>query len=167
MNLVWNTSLRRFEAQFSSDFQGDLGAVKSAKFKTDGPPGWTWWTQKASVLQALRTKFRPASGLTITEEALAIYQPMVEVEAKNEEIKKQYRMARKAAKKAALPSWLPPGKEYLTKEDLPPKPEWVGPFPKPPEPEFRCKICDCGLYIPDNIEDKVCLWCEKIFENKA
>ena len=167
MNLRWNPGLRRFEAEFATDqfgqmvdFQNDLDAVKTAGFKTDGPPAWLWWTQKSEVLQALRTKHRPPSGLTITPEALAVFGPMLEMGEKNQAIKKELAKARKEVRKQAAPKWMPPGKDCLERSDLPPRPPYVSPYPKTPKPDLKCRICGDCLYLPDNIEDKICLFCE-------
>ena len=106
MNIRWNTTNKRFEAEFSADFQGDLDAVKAAGFKTDGPPAWIWHTNKVAVLNSLRTSSRPASGLTIDNDALAVYVPLNIIAQKNAEIKQQLKEERKRiAKRAAKARW--------------------------------------------------------------
>lgn len=168
MNLVWNKSIRRFEAQFT-DFAGDLAAVKAAGFKTDGPPSWVWWTHKVAVLNKLR-KNKPSSGLLITDEALSEYTPLAEMEAKNEETKKLLKKAKGEAVKLRAPSWIPAGKDSLGPEDLPPYDSSRSSFVRPIPPPTRCLLCGDPTY-PIYEQENLCLWCEKqddkVFENSA
>src|ERR1700687_1948765 len=99
MNIVWDKSAREFVAQFD-DFHTDLEAAKEAGFRTNGPPEWRWYAPSPGVkaLNRLREK-RPASGLTISPEALEIYKPLAELEAKNTEVRKQLTEAKKKVKK--------------------------------------------------------------------
>ena len=166
MNIVWDSSAREFVAQFSSDFAGDLEAVKAAGFHTGGPPEWRWYAPSPGVkaLNRLREK-RPVSGLTISLEALEVYKPLQEIEEKNLEVRARLADAKKTLKKKlkeeARCDWLPAGKEYLEAEDLPPIPPFVSsnlvvPFPG------EIKLCEgCGdrLYFYDYPD--ICLWCSK------
>ena len=161
MNIRYNPTERRFEAEFS-DFNGDLAAVKKAGFKTTGAPGWVWWTAKIPVLNKLRAN-KPASGLTITDEAFSVYEPLALQEAKNDELRKLAAQAQKAQKKAENSSnWLPEGKDSLGREDLPPHPPSDPRFTPPPPPDTLCSCCDQPVYFYElQGVFPLCLWCEK------
>src|SRR6266403_3443547 len=136
MNLRWNGTYRRFEAEFSTDFNGDLAAVKAAGFKTDGAPGWIWYTYKAGPLTKLR-EARPASGLTISSEAREQYTCLWAVEEKNAKLKAELTAHNKILKKKlkieeqegkAMPI---PEKGYIDASDLPPLPPCVHTYTPP------------------------------------
>jgi hypothetical protein len=167
MNLRWNPGLRRFEAEFSTDFQGDLAAVKAAGFKTDGAPQWIWYSFKAAALTKLR-KNKPASGLTITPEARAEYTPLSVMEARNAEIKAKAAEANKELKKKAKileqegNAYEVPDKGYVDASDLPPLPCLSHPYKPPPAPATLCVICAAPIYFYERQDPPTCLWCEKI-----
>lgn len=172
MNLRWNGTYRRFEAEFSTDFQGDLAAVKAAGFKTDGAPEWIWYTYKAGPLTKLRAN-RPASGLTITPEAREQYTPLVAVEEKNLQLKAQLAEHNKTLKKKlkieeqegkAMPI---PTKGYIDASDLPPLPPVARLFTPPPPPDMKCIICAAPVYFYEKQDPPTCLWCEKIVLDNA
>jgi hypothetical protein len=173
MNIRYNVVLQRFEAEFSTDFNGDLSAVKTAGFKTDGPPGWCWWTQKIAVLNKLRAN-KPISGLTITPEALATYGPLAEAEAKNDAIRKQAADAKKALKKkldkerkeSETAPFVPEGKEWVEAADLPPLPPYVSSYVLPSPPDLLCSVCAQPVYFYEKQDPPTCLWCEKESERK-
>jgi hypothetical protein len=172
MNLRWNPTFRRFEAEFT-DFQGDLEAVKAAGFKTDGPPEWVWYSYKASPLTKLREN-RPASGLTITTEAKEQYAPLAAVEANNEKVKAEFAKHKKVlAKKLkeekeegkATPI---PEKGYIDASDLPPMPPSNQKYNPPPCPKLRCFVCDSPVYFYEKQDPPTCLWCEiKVLDNST
>lgn len=188
MNIGYNTAFNRFEAQFSTDFQGDLAAVKTAKFKCDGPPTWTWWTAKLDALNKLREN-KPTSGLTISEEAYAVYTRLSEIEKENaaarekfkpikEEQAKQKKQRRKEQidqKKYVTIKIFPhpddPWGDGVTKEDLPPMPPYEN--ENKPEPHFGpwCVYCRAPVFFFEKQEPPTCLWCEKqldeVFKNSA
>lgn len=189
MNIRWNSTESRFEAEFSIDFQGDLEAVKTAKFHTTGPPDWIWYAPSPGIkaLNRLRAK-KPASGLTISPEALAIYQPLAIQEAANEEVKKQLAEAKKKAKKEEVqnaPVTTKHPEYYFTPEwyeawrDAPiepsPKSTYVFPFPVAPPPDLKCIYCHAPVYFYEQEDPPICMWCqkqedeeiEKLFENKT
>ena len=153
MNIRWSAAAQRFECEFQ-EFAGDLAAVKAAKFKTDGPPGWCWWTQSIKALNAIR-KDRPASGLTITPEALAVYTPLAEQEAKNSEVRTQLAIAKKVLKKSLVKQelethpTLPEGVAWIGKEHLPSVAPWIPEprLPPPPPPDLLCVICAQPVYL--------------------
>lgn len=172
MNLRWNGTFRRFEVEFSSDFQGDLAAVKAVGFKTDGAPEWIWHTQKVTVLQKLREN-RPASGLTITPEARAQYTPLAELEEKNAKIKaalavhtKEQKKKLENAKKDAN-ALVVPEKGYIGAEDLPPQPVRATAYNPPPPPTTKCIICADPIYFYEKQDPPTCLWCEIIVLDNA
>jgi hypothetical protein len=180
MNLRWNGAFRRFEAEFSTDFQGDLAAVKAVGFKTDGPPEWIWYSYKAESLKKLREN-RPASGLTITPEAREQFTSLVTVEEKNaklkaelaahnKELKKKLKITDQDAKTASGPKMKMCAEGYMciSAEDLPPvettytkyvAPIWDGP---------RCSICQSALLPFELHNPNICMWCEKtVLDNQT
>jgi|SRR5579859_5386975 len=170
MRIIWNQQHQIFQSEFSSDFQGDLEAVKAAGFRTFGAPEWIWYAPPPGVKALNRLKAKPpASGLTITETALERYKPLNEREQKKEEIKKALKEARKAAKKEEKnndPTTLLviPEKGYIDASDLPPLPPFVRTYVSPEYPHEFCFICGCKVYL-NSIEKTeplpICLWCEK------
>jgi hypothetical protein len=163
VNLRWSGTLRRFEAEFSADFQGDLAAVKAAGFKPDTSSGaWVWWTGKSAALTKLREN-KPASGLTITAEARAQYTPLAAMDAKNAEVKAALKKHQKEQKKT------PPkdsmklcdlGFACISREDLPSQSCLVHPYTPPPPPETKCLICETPIYFYEKQDPPTCLWCE-------
>lgn len=169
MNIRWSPERRQFEAEFSADFAGDLEAVKEAGFRTTGAPNWLWYAPPPGIkaLERLRAK-RPASGLTITPEALSAYAPLAEQAAKNTEIRKaaadlnkaNKKQKKKAEQEATGDAAMPPEKEFITAADLPPMPPSTNLFVRPAPPTSLCFICLEPLYfyeLPD-----ICLFCEKM-----
>jgi hypothetical protein len=165
VNISWSNN--EFVAEFSSDFHGDLEAVKSAGFRTNGPPEWRWYAPNIKALNKLREK-RPASGLTITIEALEVYKSLAEVEAKNDAVKAQLAEQKKELKKklqkerkeSAKCDWLPVGKEYLDKEDLPPVRPFERAYTPPSPPDLKCHICNQPVYFYELQNPPTCLYCE-------
>ena len=171
MNIVWNEIDRVFVAEFSADFAGDLEAVKNAGFKPLGvPPPWIWHAPSPGIraLNRLRQN-RPASGLTISTEALAIYTPLAQIEAKNEEVRAALAAAKKLAKKEQKKR-----EESAPQASLPDGRWWtVGPEDLPPstyQPENKividpnlplCHICTQAIYFYELQNPPTCLWCEK------
>ncbi len=169
MNIAFNAAYGRFEAQFSQDFQGDLAAVKAAKFRCDGPPTWLWWTVKIAALNHLREN-KPASGLTISEEAYAHYTRLSELEAKNAEaralfqpikdkqtkVKKERR--KEQVKEQNYTTLEIPEKGYIGAEDLSPQPALEKPYTPPPPPETTCYVCGQPTYFYELAD--LCLFCE-------
>jgi len=165
----YNSGWNRFEAQFSTDFHGDLAAVKAAGFKTDGPPAWVWYTAKVPVLQKLREN-KPPSGLEITEEAYAVYAPMAERYEKNLAVKKEAAVLVKKAKKEQKldeeqpPVIIPhkPGElfDYIGQADMPykesvAKPLIIHKLDGPP-----CISCGDPIAFYEQQNPPLCLWCE-------
>ena len=173
MNIRWSALEQRFEAEFSSDFNGDLEAVKLAKFHTTGPPYWIWFAPSPGIMALNRLRVnRPASGLTISEEALQVYNTLAEVEAKNDEVRKQLAEVKKAAKKErkqkgqkaanrGLFAGLTEEKWWIGAEDLPPLPPYISIFVPPPPPNLKCLICQSPVYLYEYEDVPMCLWCAK------
>jgi hypothetical protein len=168
VNISWHPTERVFIAEFSSDFQGDLTAVKEAGFKPLGvPPPWIWHAPSVKALNKLREK-RPASGLTITPEALEVYKPLAEAEAKNDVVKAQLAEQKKELKKklqkeqkeSTRCDWLPVGKEYLSVEDLPAIAPFERAYAPPPPPDLKCRKCSQPIYFYEQQNPPLCLWCE-------
>jgi hypothetical protein len=166
MNLRWNGSLRRFEAEFS-DFSGDLTAVKAAGFKTTGAPQWVWYSVKAAPLTKLREN-RPASGLTITPDAREQYTALLKVDESNAPVKAALEAHKKTLKKRAKiveqekNAVVIPEKGYIDASDLPPQPTHVKLYTPPPPPDTRCIICGDPVYFYEQLNPPACLWCSKI-----
>jgi len=174
VNLRWNGSQRRFESEFSSDFQGDLAAVKEAGFKPDTSTGvWIWHSSKAGPLTKLREK-RPASGLTIASDAKAIYASLSEMESKNDKIKAEAKEYSKSIKKKRVVeeqikhALVIPEKGYISAEDLSPQPPQENRYVPPPPPDTKCVICAAPVYFYElQTPFMMCLWCEKITLDKS
>lgn len=172
MNIAWSQSERVFIAEFSSDFEGDLQSVKDAGFRTFGPPSWVWYAPSPGIkaLSRLREK-RPNSGLTISEEALAIYRPLAEQDAKNAEIRQKAAELNKANKKqkkkqeqeAVASELMPEDKMFITAADLPPMPPSENRYAPPPPPTELCQSCGQPLYAYESKD--LCLWCEKMLDD--
>lgn len=167
MNIRWSPDRRQFEAEFSADFAGDLEAVKAAGFRTTGAPEWLWYAPPPGIkaLERLRAK-KPASGLTITPEAFAVYRPLAEQDAKNTEVRKAAALLTKANKKQKIErereviggEAMPADKEYITAADLPPMPPSENRYTPPPPPAERCQSCQAPLYFYESKD--LCLFCE-------
>ena len=166
MRLKWNPSESSFEAEFQ-DFQGDLAAVKAAGFKTTGAPGWVWYTQKVGPLDKLR-KNRPASGLTILEDALAEYNRLKIEEDKKTALLAELKAAKKESKvdKPGKVEPVPEGQEFgyncvadtektIRIGYVPPV--WTGP---------RCVVCDDPVRFYELQEPPTCLSCEIALEKQ-
>jgi hypothetical protein len=169
MNLSWDPQNLRFVAVFSSDFQGDLAAVKAAGFKTDGPSGgWIWYTYKAGPLTTLREN-RPTSGLTISQEAREQYTSLWAVEQNNEKVKAELATHKKALKKKLkieveqiTHAVHIPEKGYIEASDLPPAQSVCKQFIPPNKPTTLCIICGDPVYFYEKQNPPTCLWDEKI-----
>lgn len=171
MNISWSQSERVFVAEFSSDFAGDLQAVKDAGFRTFGPPSWVWYAPAPGIkaLERLRAK-KPNSGLTISSEAFAMYKPLAEQDAKNAEIRKAASELNKANKKqkkkeeqtATASELMPDDKMFITAADLPPMPPSKNLYTPPRPPTELCQSCGQPLYMYESKD--LCLWCEKMLD---
>ena len=178
MNIIYNQSLGRFEAVFSTDFAGDYNAVKAAKFKCDGPPGWVWWTKKIAALNGLREN-RPASGLMITDEAFEWYTNLVKMEESNAKILADAKPVLEEEKKAkkqrrkqhveeqtyhviSIPE--KPGEDFdhIGPGDLPPMPPRQNAYIRPDHPGPWCMFCGEPLYSYER--NDLCLYCEKTLD---
>ena len=173
MNIAWHTFERVFIAEFSSDFRGDLDAVKAAGFRPLGvPPPWIWHAPAPGVkaLNRLREN-RPASGLTITPEALEIYKPLAELEARNEEVRKQLAEQKKKAKKEqrkkeeeTAVKLVQEGPIWIELENLPTGPLYVSSFTAPLPPDLKCHVCLQPVYFYELQSPPTCLWCESLLD---
>ena len=177
MNIRHNSG--SFEAEFTTDFHGDLAAVKAAGFRTTGPPSWTWWTTKLAVLNKLREN-KPASGLTIAEDAYQAYLRLSEIEAKNAEVRAKFapikaeqdKVKKERKKKevhdqtyiaVTIPSKPGSDFDYIGAEDLPPLPPFESKNPIPPHLGPWCCVCSAPVYPYELLNPPTCLFCE----NKA
>jgi hypothetical protein len=165
MRLKWNPAESCFEAEFQ-DFQGDLAAVKAAGFRTTGAPGWVWYTLKAEVLDKLR-KNRPASGLTIIEDALVEYNRLKEQESKKAALLAELKVEKKKTEPKETKAYVvPEGQEfgYNSVEDSDKRirigyvaPEFTGP---------RCVVCKGEVYFYEMQEPPTCLSCEVMLDKQ-
>lgn len=161
MNITWDEAARCFIAELTAGEQrsADQQAAKAAGFRAS-PPAWRWSTPKVEPLLKLRKK-RPASGLTITDKAFEVFTELNQIYEKNLETRRELAKA-----KRQHCDWLPPGKEFLSVEDLPPMKPLENAFVPPPPPEERCSNCDDPVYPYEYIGVfPMCLWCSKILDN--
>lgn len=157
MKITWNQAYGRYEIEFT-DFQKEQALVKSLGFKTTGPPDWVWYTKRIEILHRLQ-KDRPESGLTMSPDARRKYDIDKMVFDHKKDKKKQAREDDK------FEFVLPPGKEYLGREDLPPstyKFEFVS---TTPVPELRCGGCGTPVWFYERQDPPLCLWCEKLSDH--
>lgn len=174
MRIDWDASTRTFRAEFSpgAEWANDQQAAKDAGFKTSGPPAWSWSTPKVEPLNKLKAQ-RPASGLNISQEALAAYTQMQAVYEANQIVLTQLKEAKKERKRAekketheGLVQLVIPAKGYIDASDLPP---WITLAIRtalPPNPNSaKCISCGDALYFYEH--PKFCLWCEKIYLTKS
>lgn len=177
MNLSWDAQNRRFIAEFSTDFNGDLAAVKEAGFRTDGSPGWIWYSYKAGPLAKLRGKV----NLTITAEAREQFTSLWTVEEKNAKLKAELAAYNKTLKKKlkiedqdekalAGPKMRMCSEGYMciSVEDLPPLPPFKHAYISTAVFEKFCFICKAGLLPWEELSDPpACAWCEKLVLDNA
>ena len=175
MRITWDEQQNRFHAELTpgDKWREDMECVKTAGFRTDGPPSWQWHTQKASVLNKLRAH-KPSSGLTLTELALQHYQTINKKEEDKTALKKQFLEASKKAKKESkdpeisglVELIIPEGKMWISAEDLPvleTKSKWS--FTPPTPPEERCMVCEDPIYFYE--KENICLFCEIELDKKT
>lgn len=162
MRIVWNDQEEYFQIEFSQGefWAEDQDKTKAAGCKTTGPPSWTWYTSKASVLNKLRS-LNPKSGITATEVSMSKYKALDEAEKKKKELRKQFKGAKKAAKKTEV---IPEQETYLDEDTgivciLVPtaKSVYRNTFIRPEPPVEKCLICDEPIYFYEHL---VCLFCE-------
>jgi hypothetical protein len=183
MRIIWNIASNCFQAELTPGalWQKDLEAIKSAGFRTTGPPDWIWQAPSVRAVMRLRAN-KPESGLSISPEALAKYTPQAEQEEKNEAVKKQFAEGRKAVKKeqkkkeievevqAAAYELMLSEKGYKDASDYPPYVSIAKPF-IPLDNNREYKLCsNCGdevetfLYAETETEPQYCLWCQKVLD---
>ncbi len=177
MNVRYNSG--SFEAEFTSDFNGDLAAVKNAGFRTTGPPQWIWHTSKLASLNKLREN-KPASGLTIAEDAYQAYLRLTETERINAEARSKFapiaekqKAEKKERKKkedhdkiyiaVKVPSKAGQDFDYIGVEDFSPTPPFEFKNPILPHSGPWCRVCAAPVYFYELQNPSTCLFCE----NKA
>jgi len=169
VRIVWDDNENRFLAELTpgEQWRDDMEAVKSAGFRTTGPPDWQWYAGTIETLENIR-KHPPKSGLLITEQALQKYKPLLEKFQQKQELRKQFKRAQKIAKKS----------EKLSEPEMffgaelgimclvvkPTQTAFVSTFTRPEPPKDRCLLCDEPLYWPLD-GPTFCAWCE--IENKT
>jgi len=168
MRITWNTAENRFQIEVDhATLRDDVDSVKTAGFRTTGPPQWVWYTNKISSLESLR-KNPPKSGLTITELALEKYKFLKEQAEKKAEVKRAFEQEMKAAEERAPSKW-PQYKDPETGITCfivePAAESFVWKYVAPEPPPQTCFICGSPLYMFDL--DDICLWCEKKDKEKA
>lgn len=166
MRLKWNPGMSYFEAEFQ-DFQTDLDAVKAAGFKTTGSPDWIWHTQKIGPLDKLR-KNRPASGLTILEDALVEYKRIKAQEESKAALLAELKAAKKAIKKKVEPEAQEPlaEGEYFKSFCVPDSEPtiYIGHI-APPYTGPQCVVCKGPVYFFELQSPPTCMWCEIQLDN--
>jgi hypothetical protein len=169
MRIIWDDQDNRFLAELTpgEQWREDMEAAKAAGFRTTGPPAWQWYAGTVETLENIR-KNPPKSGLTITEQALEKYKPLLEKFKQKQELRKQFKQAQKTAKKqskdpgvSGLTELVIPEKGYIDASDLPPYvSKWVPPVFQ--IPDIFCIVCEAPLYLPFPDYSDICIWCEKI-----
>ncbi len=181
MNIRYNPHLG-FVAEFTTDFNGDLAAVKAAGFRTTGPTDWIWYAAKLPVLDKLRAN-KPASGLTISEEAYVEYTRLTEMERVNAAARAQFapiaekqKKEKKERKKKEIKEQnssiivIPPKPDscfdYIGAEDLPPMPPFEHKHAPQPHAGPWCYVCAAPVYFYEKQEPTpICLFCEIRVDN--
>ena len=162
MKIIWNAVFRQFEAVLTQgpNWSNDQQSVKSAGFKTEGPPNWVWLTQRALPLTTLRDS-KPLSGLTITSDALENYKRLKAQEDLNAAVKAQFKAARKDLKKdeTSLKGFemSPEGFLSLIVEPVEFK---IWKLIPPPSPLLLCRVCQSPVYFYESQNPPICLDCE-------
>jgi hypothetical protein len=162
MRLIWSNENNWFQAEYQRD---DVDFLKTAKFRTLGPPQWIWYAPPPGIvaLDRLR-KNPPPSGLIITELALERYNSAKEQFNKKTEVKKLYEHAKQVAEEAAAPKW-----ETYQDPDTgitcfivkPIEEVFHWKFTPPIPPAEYCFVCGSPVYLLDYPD--LCLWCSKTF----
>ena len=145
-----------------------------------GPPNWTWYSLKTAPLKYLQEN-RPASGLTITEEALEKFKQKCLDEENKERIIREYKDAKarlegkptqsekdarrkeKEAKRAASGKNIPKRKRQAIGGNHD-KHEYEVKYIKyqpPVSPSTLCIFCLQPVYFYERMDPPTCLWCEK------
>jgi hypothetical protein len=169
MRIVWNQIEKRFEAELTpgAQWSSDKEAAQKAGMRCVGPPLWTWYCTKPSILSFLR-EHRPDSGLTITPEALEHYNTLKAVEDANLAVRAALKEARKAQKKeqkaesrAEQPSEseVEHGEFVYLKVDRGESSIWQKPVVSPP-PTTLCHACLTPVYHYELQDPPTCLDCE-------
>ena len=162
MRITWNPLESRFEGE-EICVPSDIPFVRSAKWRTDGPPKWIWWCLKAGQLEALR-KAKPPSGLRITPAALEKFKELKEIEDKNAAVMAELKAARKAQKKEVRLEEV--DSDFVTYGGQDGESRiWSKPV-VPPPPDLLCHVCRSPVYFYEMQEPPTCLDCE-IFPEKA
>lgn len=169
MRIIWNEADKCFEAEFAQGDQWaeDQAAAKGAKFRTTGPPSWKWQAFTVKPLNALKKK-RPTSGLSISQEALAMYTVMQEQFEKNEVVLKQLRVVKNERKKKEGPSLeiVDADGNFISHAQIPstykPSYEII-----PLQSDKTCISCGDPVAFYERQIPPICLWCEKILVDKA
>ena len=196
MRILWNENEKQFEAQFATgdQWQADKDAAQAAGFRTDGPPAWRWYTEKAATLTKLKASASTLSfsPISITREAMDAYNRLRKSEESVEELKEYAKQQKKLQKKAhereqikaeqdgevepeyearhyyKVPEYWK-GKHEITRGDLPAdtlaRLSQRESIPlRKAEPIGKCSICGDNLYFPE--EPPNCWWCEGRGEEK-
>lgn len=151
MKITWNPDFKQFETHArTTSLSLDVDILKSAGWKTEGPPEWRWIAFRSGPLIKLK-KAIPV-GITATPDVLANFNRLKEQDEKNAVVKKALKEA-KAEQKEVGPEidWdsIKPGKSELVVKYTPPKPT-----------EF-CSVCHEPVYFYECHEPVLlCLDCE-------
>ena len=160
MRILWSDSENVFVAEFSSDFPGDLDSVKTAGFRTNGPPNWLWYAPSSGVkaLDYLR-EHKPNSGLVITEQALEKYNFLKKQFEKKRELKKIFEQGKREASKTSFEKTFidsESGIKCLVVESK--VQDFVPSFVRPKSPEDICFMCGEPVYFYEYPD--ICLSCK-------
>lgn len=167
MRILWNDQEKTFQAEFGQqNWASDQQAVKKAGFYTTGPPQWLWYCQKIKSLLQLKEK-PPASGITITPEALQHFLKLKEQYDKNQIVVQQLKEAKKKLKidqKIQKENALVPEDQLehgeFTYFKVEPVDDIIQIRPTFPLPNERCVSCGCPVYMYELQNPPTCLDCE-------
>lgn len=163
MRIIWNPDFKQFEAQLSSGehWGQDQQAVKTAGFKTEGPPDWKWVAFRAAVLTKLKSA-KPESGITITPDALTNYQRLKTLEDANVAVKIALKAHQKELGKVEDPTKgfkMVMGPEGFLIAEIEPRDTEITKFP-PLTPPGKCSVCQAAVYSFEKQDPLTCLDCE-------
>lgn len=163
MRIIWSETESVFVAEFSSDFAGDLDAVKQAGFRTFGAPEWLWYAPPPGVAALSRLqKNRPKSGLVITEVAFQKYNLLKEQFDKKVEFKKTFKKLQHVADQDSVKRPTYKDENGIVSFVVEPvDEEFTWKFSPPALPDQWCFVCGDPVYDYEGTD--LCLWCAEKF----
>ena len=153
MRITWNPLESRFEGEEIS-VPSDIPFVRSAKWRTDGPPQWIWWCLKAS--QTGRPSRRRNHHL-VCESRLPLlekFKELKEIEDKNAAVMAELKAARKAQKKEVRLEEV--DSDFVTYGGQDGESR-IWSKPVVPPPDLLCHVCLTPVYFYEIQNPPTCL----------